>query len=107
MSLPALKTMCGQGFGLAVCRSLGLVVTSNVDDNSLSVFALPDTSALDSALLIDGPASSAGGLQLIATLGATSGMHFTFDDTHGFCSSRLGKLIQHEPRGNRGLLRCT
>ena len=84
MSLPALNTKCGQGFGLAVCRSLGLVVTSNVDDNSLSVFALPDTSALDSALLIGGPASIAGGLQLIATLGATSGMHFTFDDTHGY-----------------------
>ena len=59
MSLPALNTKCGQGFGLAVCRSLGLVVTSNVDDNSLSVFALPDTSALDSALLIGGPASLA------------------------------------------------
>ena len=30
VSLPALNTKCGQGFGLAVCRSLGLVVVGGL-----------------------------------------------------------------------------
>ncbi len=32
--LPSLKTKCGSGMGMAVCPALGLLVTSNHDDNT-------------------------------------------------------------------------
>ena len=35
--LPALKTRCGPGFGMAACPGLGLLVTSNDNHNTLSV----------------------------------------------------------------------
>jgi hypothetical protein len=39
--LPALKTQCGKGFGLAAWPGLGLLVTSEGDKNTLSVWGLP------------------------------------------------------------------
>ena len=39
--LPHLETHCGNGMGLAVCPALGLVATTNIDRNSLTVFVLP------------------------------------------------------------------
>jgi hypothetical protein len=40
----ALKSACGTGVGMAACCTLGLLVTSNGNDNTLSVFALPRSS---------------------------------------------------------------
>ncbi len=40
--LPALKTQCGPGYGLSVCPALGVLVTSDCDKNTLSVWGLPD-----------------------------------------------------------------
>jgi hypothetical protein len=44
LHLPALKTACGLGVGIAPCPALGLLVTSNRPDDTLSVFALPRSS---------------------------------------------------------------
>jgi hypothetical protein len=36
----SLTTNCGRGYGLAVCSALGILATSCMDDNTLSLFAL-------------------------------------------------------------------
>ncbi len=59
--LPALSTHCGRGSGLAVCPALGLLVTSNNKDNTLSVFHLPSNDAVSDP---DGAS-----LPLVCTLG--------------------------------------
>jgi hypothetical protein len=41
--VPALRTVCWEGFGLAVCPTLGLLATSSSVDNTLSVLTLPST----------------------------------------------------------------
>jgi hypothetical protein len=73
--LPALKTRCGGGFGMAACPALGLLVTSNHNDNTLSMFALPHSS---------GAGTGAGaGLALVCTLGGAGSpapMQFQFND---------------------------
>jgi hypothetical protein len=57
--LPALKTQCGEGCGLAACPALGLLVTSGFHKNTLSVWRLPGgASAGDGAS--GGAGSSAG-----------------------------------------------
>ena len=78
VSLPALKTKVGRGEGgLAVCPTLALLVTSNWENNTLSVFALPRTI---------GAAAGAGagtGLSLVCTLGGAGSpapMRFKFRD---------------------------
>ncbi len=75
--LPALKTDCGRGVGMAACPALGLLVTSNHNDNTLSVFALPRISGA-------GAGAGAGvGLALVCTLGGASSpapMQFKFID---------------------------
>ena len=79
--VPALKTHCGRGVGLAACPTLGLLVTSNYRDNTLSVFALPAVGASASA--------SAAGLPLVCTLGGATSrapMQFMLDDGNGFSS---------------------
>jgi hypothetical protein len=85
--LPALKTTCGAGVGLAVCPTLGLVVTSNFNDNTLRVFALPSCNMLvDSRAGIGGGAGAGAGLALVCTLGGAfspSPMQFLFHDAHG------------------------
>jgi hypothetical protein len=50
----------GPGFGLAACPSLNLLVTSDINHNTLSVWSLPTH-------------SSAGGLELAYTLGGSGG----------------------------------
>ncbi len=74
-SLPALKTMCGEGVGLAVCPTLGMLAVSENMANTLSVFALPRSS---------GAGAGAGtGLVLVNTLGGASSpapLQFKFSD---------------------------
>ena len=78
--LPALKTACGRGFGVAACLALGLLVTSNSKDNTLSVFALPSSGA--------GAGAGAGaGLARVCTLGGPSSpapMQFDFSSGDGY-----------------------
>ena len=38
-TVPQYVTACGGGFGMAACPSMGLLVTSNVDDDTLCVVA--------------------------------------------------------------------
>ena len=79
--LPSLKTKCGSGMGMAVCPALGLLVTSNHDDNTLSVFTLPGTGAGASA-----SAGTSAGMALVCTLGGASSpapMQFEFLDMNG------------------------
>ena len=45
VALPALRTACGRGYGLAACSDLGVLVTSNYVDNTLSVFTLSTSGA--------------------------------------------------------------
>ncbi len=74
--VPALKTGCGRGFGMAACPALGLLVTSNCKDNTLSVFALPRSSGA-------GAAGAGASLALVCTLGGASSrapMRFKFLD---------------------------
>jgi hypothetical protein len=73
--LPALKTRCGRGVGMAACPVLGLLVTSNHKDNTLSVFALPRSSGAGAG------AGAGAGLALVCTLGGASSpapMQFNF-----------------------------
>jgi hypothetical protein len=79
--LPSLTTPCHQGVGLAVSPHLGLLVTSSIDTNTLSVWALPDAS--EPVLANAKAASAAGcvpaavdhrvGLSLVCTLGGDKG----------------------------------
>ena len=43
--VPQYKTACGWGCGMAACPSLGLLVTSDTDNNTLSVWSLPGLDA--------------------------------------------------------------
>ena len=75
--LPALKTRCGLGVGMAACPALGLLVSSNIIGNTLSVFALPRSSGAG--------AGAGAGLALVCTLGGASSpapMQFKFLDEH-------------------------
>ncbi len=79
--LPSLKTTCGTGLGMAVCPTLGLLVTSN-RNNTLSVFALPRS--------IGAGAGAGAGLALVCTLGGASSpapMQFKFLDEDGSSGS--------------------
>ena len=70
-----LKTECGEGFGLAACPVLGLMVTSDVCKNTLSVWRLPSGGA------------GGGGLALVCTLGGEGSpppMQFEFEDDDGY-----------------------
>ncbi len=77
---PALKTRCGKGFGMAACPALGLLVTSDDDKNTLSVFDLSHNSGAG--------AGAGAGLALVCTLGGAfspAPMKFKFSD--GNCVS--------------------
>ena len=80
--LPALKTDCGKGVGMAACPTLGLLVTSNYSNNTLSVFALPSGCPRSSDFIPMGASRGAGaGLALVCTLGGASSpapMQFKF-----------------------------
>jgi hypothetical protein len=96
--LPALTTACGFGWGLAACRALGLLVTSEVAKNTLSVWDLP-SGASDRGVSGGAGASAGagargasagggrGGLRLVCTLGGAGSvapMQFKFYDDHGY-----------------------
>ena len=74
--LPALTTRaCGRGWGMAACVSLGVLVTSCTEDNTLSVFTLPAAPP--------GPSHHGTGLAHICVLGGPSSppaMRFNFED---------------------------
>ncbi len=78
VSVPALKTNVGRGEGgVAVCPTLGLLVTSSHSGNTLSVFALPRSSGAVAG------AGAGAGLSLVCTLGGASSpapMQFKFFD---------------------------
>jgi hypothetical protein len=86
--LPALKTQCGRGYGLAASPALGLLVTSDTDKNSLSVWALPSGGSsgrvtFDGAGAGAGASASGGGLTPVCTLGgdgSAAPMQFKFID---------------------------
>ncbi len=66
--VPGLTTALKSGFGLAVCRTLGLLVASTEKDNALHVFVLPSS-------LYQEPRDGAGagsGLVPVCALGGTS-----------------------------------
>ncbi len=92
--LSALCTLCASGYGMAVCPTLGLVVTSDSHKSNLSVFHLSSTSK-DAEL----EAGTGTGLALACTLGGASAaapMKFRFLD---FSDSASG--------GHSGLLAFT
>jgi hypothetical protein len=86
--LPSLKTECGEGAGLAVCPTLGLLVTSDYSDSTLSVFALPSGCPSTTDLARIGASRGAGagagaGLARVCTLGGAGSpapMQFQFED---------------------------
>jgi hypothetical protein len=73
MPLPTITTECGEGVGLAACPTLGLLVTSNRDNNTLSVFSLRRS----------GEGAGAG-----AGAGAVAGAGLALEYTLGGASSR-------------------
>jgi hypothetical protein len=87
--LPALETECGVGCGLAVCPNLGLLVTSDDDVDTLSVWSLPGGASGGAP---GGPGASAGasagvawvgGLTQVCTLGGAGSVApfpFKFSD---------------------------
>ncbi len=100
MPLPSLKTQCGQGYGLAACPALGLLVTSDRFKDTLSVWSLPGGASGGSGGVSGGAGASAGagargasagggggGLRLVCTLGgkgSVAPMQFNFFDGLGY-----------------------
>ena len=83
--LPALRTRCGQGVGMAVCTTLGLLATSAANTNLVNVFSLPCSSGLGASAGAGAAAGAAasGGLTLVCTLGSAftpAPMQFHFHD---------------------------
>ncbi len=108
MPLPALKTDCGIGLGLAACPSLGLLVTSDNSTLTLSVWSLPSCLAsggsrgagasagagVGDAWAGDGGGSGGGpgGLRLACTLrgdGSAAPMQFKFSNVQGHGGSGI------------------
>ena len=90
MAVPALRTPCGDGLGLAVCPALGLLVTSNSDDDTLSVFDLP---ARDTAF-INRPGGDTG-MQRVCTLGGPGSplpLQFRFNYFSGWMAFSCGAV---------------
>ncbi len=99
MPLPALKTLCGLGFGVAACPALGLLVTSDDKKNTLSVWDLGGGASVGGASggagapgvggASAGGSGGDGGLRLVCTLGGPSTarsaapMQFQFWDGQG------------------------
>jgi hypothetical protein len=101
--LPALMTQCGRGCGLAACPSLGLLVTSDDNNNTLLVWGVPGGArggARGGSSASGGPGASAGartggasagggggGLTLVCTFGgamSVAPMQFDFGSGHGY-----------------------
>ena len=65
MPVTRYKTACGRGFGLAACPTLGLLVTSDYTNSTLSVWSLPGGAGVPG----DAGARGASGLARMSTLG--------------------------------------
>ena len=101
MPVPRYRTACGKGSGLAACPSLGLLVTSDCDSNTLSVWSIPS----DGGGVGTG-AGCASGLARVCTLGgewSPAPMQFKFF-SHGdmsgylaFIPSAPGAAFRHFP----------
>jgi hypothetical protein len=65
LPVPALRTPCGVGLGVAVCSSLGVIVTSDWVNHSLLVWALP----IDSSAAWSHGGEVVVGLRLMCILG--------------------------------------
>ena len=79
MPVPQYKTACGWGFGLAACPSLGLLVTSDNDSDTLSVWSIPGGCSEGAGT----GGGRAGGLARVCTLGGKGSpapMQFKFWD---------------------------
>jgi hypothetical protein len=93
--VPYLLTMCGGGVGMTVCPTMGLLVTSNIIDDTLSVFALPQSLSATSKLRTgEVPVSILGGVSSPAP------MRFMFVDGNG----RSGWMAFTGPTTSRLLL---
>jgi hypothetical protein len=79
ISVPALKTVCGEGHGMAACPVLRLLVTSSYND--LTVFALPD-SLVEKAGTSDGSTR----IRTIGGGGSAESMDFKFMEDNGCIS---------------------
>ncbi len=104
--VPSLKTECGGGFGLAACPSLGLLVTSDKDSNTLSVWSLPGGGGGDGS----GGAGGGSGLARVCTLGGEGSpapMQFKFGDGSGPGSGYLAFTPPTAPSGTPHLLLVT
>jgi hypothetical protein len=96
--LSALKTQCGKGHGLAACPALGLLVSSDYNKNTLSVWELPGGASgssgasgrADASAGADAGGASVGGggrLRLVCTLGGAGSaalMQFDFGNGDGY-----------------------
>jgi hypothetical protein len=98
-------TQCGPGFGMAISPYLGILVTSNKEDNSLSVFQLPGSADGDNPKLwgvgVRRPSAGATGLPLVCTLGgpgATAPFKFRFVGGGALC----GGCLAFTGTGDRG-----
>ena len=82
--VPQYTAACGWGFGLAACPSLGLLVTSNIDNNTLSVWSLPGLDAKDSAGV--GKCSGSGLVRhcILGGKGSPASMQFDFMSGGGY-----------------------
>jgi hypothetical protein len=111
--LPAFRTQCGLGIGLAVCPVLNLVVTSSYNTNSLTVFALPHRITVADAQAVGGIGAGAGvpvgappcGLAPECTLGGAGSpapMQFKFRHVEG--EGHSGLLAFSGPAASRRLL---
>ena len=99
MPLPRLRTVCGVGYDVAACPTLGLLVTSNCEDNSLSVYRLP-TSVASSMCQERGES----GLALMCTLGVVTQMRFQFEVEDGYSGNVSGYLAFTGPATCRHLI---
>ena len=82
---PALATTCGNGYGMAVCPILGLLVTSDDEEDTLTVLTLPSSVSSTTGGAASGPA-------LVCTLGGASSpapMQFEFNGPGSNGSSGL------------------
>jgi hypothetical protein len=68
--LPRFRTQCGEGFGIAACPLLKLLVTPS--ENKLMVFALPES-------VVAKPTRAIGGLDLVRVMGGVEPLLFEFD----------------------------
>lgn len=102
---PWLRTNTGQGNGLAVCPSLNLLVTSDIVNDTLSVWRLPTSSS-------DGGDGSGGGLRLTYTLGGVQSkapMKFMFyhgthpyNDVSGYLAFTTSSSLVRPPAVGHG-----